>query len=101
MICLLILEREEGTGGEGVRKREKHRCERKTSTGCLPHVPQHGIEPATFCCTGQCSNQLSHLARAIAYGFFDGGGGEEGNGTHMVCRERSRRPVGETGIKKA
>ena len=23
------------------------------------HVPQQGIEPATFWCTGQCSNQLS------------------------------------------
>ena len=28
------------------------------------YVPRLGIKPATFWCTGRCSNQLSHLARA-------------------------------------
>ena len=40
-----------------LRERER---ERETSIGCLPHVPQPRIEPTTFWCTGQCSNQLSH-----------------------------------------
>ena len=28
------------------------------------YVLQPGIKPTTFCCMGQCSNQLGHLARA-------------------------------------
>ena len=31
-----------------MRKREKHRCKRETSIGCLPYAPRPGIEPATF-----------------------------------------------------
>ena len=54
--CLLILEREEG--------REKHRCERETSIGCLPYMPWLGIRPTTFWCTLWFSNQLSQLASA-------------------------------------
>ena len=64
---------------EREREREKHRCERETLIGCLliarmlPDwgldlqagcVPRLGIPPGTFWCVGQCSNQLSHLARA-------------------------------------
>ena len=55
-ICLLTFERE----GE----REKYQCDRQISISCLPYVPQLGTEPTTFWYTGQCSNQLSHLARA-------------------------------------
>ena len=45
------------------REREKHRCERETSIGCLPFVFQLGIEPTSFLCTeGWHSNQLSHPA---------------------------------------
>ena len=54
------------------RERERHQCERETSIICFPHaldwgqnpqptrVPWSGIEPATFWCTGRCSNHLSH-----------------------------------------
>ena len=39
-------------------------------TRCVPWL---GIEPATFWYMGQCSNQLSHMARAgKAWGFFFG-----------------------------
>ena len=31
----------------------------------LRYVPWPGVEPKTFWCMGQCSNQLSHPARAI------------------------------------
>ena len=31
------------------------------------YVPWPGMEPATFWCLGQCSNQLSHPARASLY----------------------------------
>ena len=41
--CLLILQKE---GTE--REREKHRCERGTSTSCLLYTPQLGIELTTF-----------------------------------------------------
>ena len=37
---------------------------RETSTGCLSYVPQPGTEPATFWCTGWCSNQMNHTSRA-------------------------------------
>ena len=33
------------------------------------YVPWPGIEPATFWCMGRCSNQLNHLARALAFNF--------------------------------
>ena len=36
---IAFLEREEG--------REKHRCEREASIGCLQYVPESGIEPTT------------------------------------------------------
>ena len=29
-----------------INLREKHRCERETLIGCLPHTLQQGIEPA-------------------------------------------------------
>ena len=50
--------------GEGETKGERHHRERETWIGCLPYVPQPGMELATFWYTGRCSNQLSHLARA-------------------------------------
>ena len=31
-------------GREGEKEGEKHQCERKTSIGCLLHVPQQGTE---------------------------------------------------------
>ena len=71
-ICLLILESEEG------REKEKHWCERDTSIGCLLFCsptrerthnlgtcPDWESNLQSFWCTGRCSNQLSHLARAI------------------------------------
>ena len=66
-------EREEGREGE----REKHTCDRETPSvasymcpdqGLNPYpryVPRLGINPAAFWCMGQCSNQLSHLAKAL------------------------------------
>ena len=63
MICIDFKER--GREGEGKRESEReHRCERETSIGCLLYVRQLGIAPATFCCTGRRSKQLSHLTRA-------------------------------------
>ena len=72
----LFLEREERRGKEKERNidvREKHRCERETSTGCLFHMPQlvpnpqlrHvsqlGIEPVNFHFAEQCTTkQLGH-----------------------------------------
>lgn len=43
---LLILEREEGRE----RQREKYRCDRETSIGCLPYVPQPQVEPTAYVC---------------------------------------------------
>nr|KAF6277381.1 hypothetical protein mMyoMyo1_010250 [Myotis myotis] len=31
------------SGREGERQREKHRCERDTLIGCLPHAPRKGL----------------------------------------------------------
>ena len=72
MICLLILEREEGRergiGGE----RNTSTWERNIDC-LLPNqglnlkprcVPWLGIEPTTVRCMGRCFNQMSHLARA-------------------------------------
>ena len=63
-------ERERWWGGE----REKHWCKRETLINCLLYapwpkfnswfVPWPEFEPTTLWCMGQCSNQLSHLARA-------------------------------------
>ena len=36
-----------GLGRERKREREKHQCERETSTGYLLYVPQLGTAPAT------------------------------------------------------
>ena len=49
---------------EREREREKHQYERETSISFHPYAPCPGIEPATLWCTGQCSHQLHHLARA-------------------------------------
>ena len=75
MICLLILEREEGEGGRkggrNIDVNEKHQlvaspmCPNQGLNLQLRYVPWPGIEPKTFWCMGQCSNQLSHPARAI------------------------------------
>ena len=78
-IFSLLLEKED--------EREKHRCEREASTGCLPLmsrpgvvrtqtwtrdqksnplprcVPWSGNEPANFWFIGQCSNQLKHTSQ--------------------------------------
>ena len=72
-ICLLIWQRERERG-ENIYGREKH----QSIVASCPHsaqrsnpqsrpVPWLGIKPATFWCTGHCSNQLSHWART---GFF-------------------------------
>ena len=57
------------------RERKEGR-ERETLVSCLlmhlewglnlqpRYVPQPGIKPANFWCTGQCSNQLSHPVMA-------------------------------------
>ena len=58
------------------REREAHQCGRETSIGCLPYLPQPGyvpwlgIELANFWFTGQCSNQLSNLARATVLSYI-------------------------------
>ena len=58
----IILEREEQREQKGGRGKEterlRHRCD-----GCFPFVPDV-IESATFWCTGQGLNQLSHPDRA-------------------------------------
>ena len=48
------------------REGEKGRRERmgETLIGCLLYAPWLEIEPTTFQCAGQCSHQLSRLARA-------------------------------------
>ena len=51
------------------RKKERNISVRKTFTSSLPYVPRLGIKPATFCCTGRHSNQLSNLARALPLSF--------------------------------
>ena len=43
-------------------EREEGR-EKETSSGCLSYALWLGIEPTTLWCMGQCSNQLSHLAK--------------------------------------
>ena len=75
------LEREEGVGrgerkGGRERQTDRYQCERERSIGCPPYVPNWGLNPqsryvswlgielAMFWCTGQCSNQLSNLAKA-------------------------------------
>ena len=72
---MLINFREREEGRE--RNREKHQCEREALMGCLLYVPLLGLnlqprnvpwpgtEPAAFWWMGQCSNQMSYLARAI------------------------------------
>ena len=69
-ILLLILEKEEGRE-RNTNVPEKH----PLAASCMypdwgsylqpRYVPWPGIKPTTFWCTGWCSNQLSHLARAI------------------------------------
>lgn len=49
---------------EGERKKER-------PVSCLLYVPQLGVKPATFRCTGQRCNQLSHPARA-SWSFWRG-----------------------------
>ena len=60
---------------EGERQRKIHVREKHQSVASCMHpnlglnpqprrVPCLGIEPVTFQCTGRCSNQLSHRARA-------------------------------------
>ena len=69
-----FLEKEEGR----VRhtKREKHWLvvsHRHANQRLIPqprYVPWPGIKPITFWCTGWCSNQLSHLARAHQSNFL-------------------------------
>ena len=69
-IYLLILE----TGGGGERERHQREKHQSAASHVYPnwgsdpqpsYVHWLGIEPANFWCTGQCFNQLSHLARAI------------------------------------
>ena len=54
------------------KEREKHQCERNTDR-LLPYVPQLGIEPATFWCVRQRSNQLSHPGRPHPHNFRNTG----------------------------
>ena len=59
-ICLLILEREEGRGGE----RERETSKREKHWSVATHTcPDGGIEPTTFWGIWWCSNHQSHLAR--------------------------------------
>ena len=57
-------EREEGWGGRE-RERNKHQyfasraCPDQRSNLQPRHMPWPGMEPTAFCCTGQCSTQLS------------------------------------------
>ena len=46
--------RERGKKGD----RQRHPCDRETLMGCLPYVPQLGIEPTTFWCTRRLSNRV-------------------------------------------
>ena len=39
----------------------------RISIGCLPYVLNLGSNPTAFWCMAQCSNQLSHLARAFLF----------------------------------
>ena len=78
-ICLFILERAK-RGRERGREREKH-----LSAASYMH-PRPGIEPATFWCTEQRSNQLSHPARAAAH-----------LRTQLKLRVTQGRPITETG----
>ena len=39
----------------------------RNRSACIPYAPNPGIKPATFCCTGPRSNQLSHPKRAQLY----------------------------------
>ena len=70
MICLLILERERQKDRETLRLESNisQLPPAYTSTGKHTHnlgyVVWPGIEPTTCWCMGQCSNQLSHSARA-------------------------------------
>ena len=57
----IALERGRGTGRQ--RERERNIYVRETSIGCLPYALRPGIELATFCCTGQCSNHLGHTGQ--------------------------------------
>ena len=68
-LLFIDLEREEGRRereGERERDNERHWCKRKL-VGCLLHVPQPDIKPATSWCTGRCSNQLRRPATAAMY----------------------------------
>ena len=80
--CLLIFrekgrgERERGWGRDGnIVVREKHWLailHMLPDWGSNPqprYVPWLGVEPATFCCTGQHSNQLNLLSRAPSLSF--------------------------------
>ena len=49
---------------KGERERERSIDVREIWVSSLPFVPRPRIEPVNFWCTGQRSNQLSHLARA-------------------------------------
>ena len=66
-----LRERGRGVGRErNISVREKHpsgashTCHAQGLNLQPRYVPWRGTEPTTFCCTGWCSNQLSHLARA-------------------------------------
>ena len=66
----MLIEKEEGR--ETHRSIASHMCPHQEWNPQPRYVPWLGINPKPFWCTGQFSNQLTHLARAKIQNFLNG-----------------------------